>query len=313
MKKKLLLGAGILLLAGLGIAYTPSIPQQELHAKYTNQHSQFVSHGQGLRVHYRDQGLKSGDVIVMLHGNSNSLHDFEPLIALLGEEYRIISLDFPGHGLTGAHPEEKYGYRGLSDALTLVANELGLEKVNLLGHSMGGWVAWRYAVDNPDFISSLILISASGMPLESTDNQDSGLGFRLLQSPVGPLLSGFSLPRLTIEKSMDKSVYKTLENHDQIIDRTWELLRHPQNRTALAYRAHESREVEKADMAKQIRKPTLLIWGDQDTLVPPSAALNFERRINGAQMLILPEVGHLPMLEATDKVAQAVREFLKTE
>ena len=311
MKTKLILVTFTLLASLLWIGYTPSISQESLIAKYANDYSGFVRDQQGLRVHFRDQGVPGGKVIVMLHGNSNSLHNFEPLVALLRKEYRLITLDFPGHGLTGAHPENQYGYAGLSDALELVIAKLALDKIVLLGHSMGGWVAWRYTVDNPNLVDSLILMSASGMPPRSGDPEaEIGLGFSLLKSPIGPVLSGYTMPRITIEKSMDKSTYKKLGAHDQIIHRTWELLRHPENRTALAYRAHEGREINKADMAKQIYQPTLLIWGAEDTLIPASATLSFAERIDKSQKVILPEVGHLPMLEATGAVAQAIRDFI---
>lgn len=311
MKTKLVLVTFTLLAVLLWIGHTPSISQQSLTAKYTNDHSRFVADRQGLQVHFRDQGVAGGKVIVMLHGNSNSLHSFEPLVALLKKQYRLITLDFPGHGLTGAHPENQYGYAGLSDALDLVIAELALDNIVLLGHSMGGWVAWRYTVDNPSLVDSLILISASGMPPRPGDPKpDIGLGFTLLKSRIGPILSGYTLPRITIEKSMDKSTYRKLDTRHQIIDRTWELLRHPENRTALAYRAKEGREHDKADMAKQINQPTLLIWGAEDTLIPVEGALSFGERIDNSEKVILAQVGHLPMLEATDQVATAIRGFV---
>ena len=154
-------------------------------------------------------------------------------------------------------------------------------------------------------------MSATGMPVRPGDPEPKiGLGFKLLQSAIGPILAGYTMPRMSIEKSMDRSTYKKLLTHDQIIDRSWELLRHPENRAALATRAHEGRELDKADLAKQIDQPTLLIWGTEDTFVPASAALSFSERINNSTTVILPEVGHLPMLEATAAVAQAIRDFV---
>jgi pimeloyl-ACP methyl ester carboxylesterase len=311
MKTNLLLVVSVLFASFLWLGHTPSISPPSLITKYANDDSTFVRDQQGLRVHFRDQGVRGTKVIVMLHGNSNSLHNFEPLVALLKDQYRLITLDFPGHGLTGAHPNNQYGYAGLSDALELVMVELDLDNIVLLGHSMGGWVAWRYTVDKPDFVDSLILMSATGMPVRPGDPEpDVGLGFKLLQSSIGPILSAYTMPRISIEKSMDKSTFKRLRTRDQIIDRSWELLRHSENRAALATRAHQGRELDKADLAKKISQPTLLIWGEQDTFVPPSAVLSFSERINNSTTVMLPEVGHLPMLEATAAVAQAIRDFI---
>jgi len=201
MKKKFTI-AGLLigLTALLWIGYTPNIPVETLTKKYSNHESEFVSNDQSLRVHFRDEGVSDGKVIVFLHGNSNSLHAFDPLVDELKHDYRIVRLDFPGHGLTGAHPQNQYGYKELSQAVSMVVESLSLQDFTLLGHSMGGWVAWRYAVDYPEQLSSLILMSASGMPKREGDPQrDVGLGFKLLQSPIGPYLSAYSLPRITVQ------------------------------------------------------------------------------------------------------------------
>jgi len=313
MKKNFTI-AGLLigLTALLWIGYTPNIPVETLTKKYSNHESEFVSNDQSLRVHFRDEGVPDGKVIVLLHGNSNSLHAFDPLVDELKHDYRIVRLDFPGHGLTGAHPQNQYGYKELSQAVSMVVESLSLQDFTLLGHSMGGWVAWRYAVDHPEQLSSLILMSASGMPKREGDPQrDVGLGFKLLQSPIGPYLSAYSLPRITVQKSTEASVFNKNLVTDRLIDQYWDLLRHPQNRTALAHRAHAERELNKADLAKSIKVPTLLLWGEHDTFTPASAALSFAERINNTKTVILPEVGHMPMFEATDLSAQSIREFLE--
>lgn len=310
-KQYKLLGVLFAIAALIWLGYTPNIPVEHLHQKYSNEESEFVSNEQGLKIHFRDEGAQDKNAIVLLHGNSNSLHAYEPLVKKLKNDYRVISLDFPGHGLSGAHPNNQYGYKQLSQAVTLVVKHLSLERFTLIGHSMGGWVAWRYAVDHPEQLSALILVAASGMPARQDDpKQELGLGFRLLKSPIGPYLSAYTLPRITIQKSTQASVYKKSLVTDELIDRYWELLRHPQNRKALVYRAHVERDLNKSELASTIKAPTLLIWGQQDTFVPPSSAISFAERINNTQTILLPEVGHTPILEAIDQTAQGVRDFL---
>jgi pimeloyl-ACP methyl ester carboxylesterase len=310
-KSALKIAAVALTISLLWLGYTPDMPKELLLQKYSNGESKFVANEHGLRVHFRDQGDTDARAIVLLHGNSNSLHTFEPLVNALVSDYRVISLDFPGHGLTGAHPGNDYGYRGLSEALELVVDHLSLKDFTLLGHSMGGWVSWRYAVDNQDQLRALILMSASGMPPRENDPiSEGGLGFKLLGSPIGPLISSYTLPRSIIKKSTEESmVQKTLATKE-LVDTFWELLREPENRRALAYRAKEGRELEKADLAKSIKLPTLLIWGEQDSFVYPSASTSFSERIGHTQTLLLPSVGHLPMLESTEAVAVAIHRFI---
>lgn len=308
--KLLILIIGITALLWLG--HTPNISVDKLVNKYSNHESEFVSNEQGLKVHFRDEGESDASAIVLLHGNSNSLHAFEPLVKELKDDYRLISLDFPGHGLTGAHPNNQYDVEGLSQAVELVVKHLALEDFTLLGHSMGGRVAWRYAVNHPEQLSSLVLVSASGMPPRQGDpKKELGIGFKLLQSPVGPYLSAYTMPRITVQKSTEASMFKKDLVTDVLIDQFWELLRHPQNRKALAHRAHVKRDLTKADLANNIKAPTLLIWGEKDTFVPPSSTISFAERIKNTKTLLIPEVGHMPMLEATETTAKAIRDFLK--
>lgn len=302
-----------LLVVILWLGYTPNVPVETLVNRYSNAESEFVSNDRGLKVHFRDEGSPNGKAIVLLHGNLNSLHAFEPLVENLKRDHRVISLDFPGHGLTGVHPSNQYGYEGLSDAVELVVNHLSLKNFTLLGHSMGGRVAWRYAAEYPTQLNALVLMAASGMPKRPGDPQtDLGFGFKLLLSPIGPYLSAYSMPRFTVQKSTEASVYKKEFATDQLIDQYWDLLRHPQNRSALAHRAHAPRELDKADLAKKIVVPTLLIWGEQDTFVPISATISFSDRIKNTQTIVLPDVGHTPALEAPELTAQGIREFLES-
>ncbi|MBT8471211.1 MAG: alpha/beta hydrolase, partial [Marinicaulis sp.] len=167
MKKILLvLLAFIVIAAALFLLRTPDTDPEEMRAKYTNNASQFAASDDGkLVVHYRDQGVRSGIPIILLHGTASSLHTWEPLVALLGDEYRIISLTLPGHGLTGPHPDDDYTFEGMAQAVDLVVEKLRLPNFVLGGNSMGGWVTWRYALKYPERVDALVLLDAWGMPL----------------------------------------------------------------------------------------------------------------------------------------------------
>lgn len=91
----------VLIVAGL-LLWRPDIPFDRLEAKYANAQSRFLDLPGGLHIHYRDQGVRNGPPIVMIHGYSAALQAWEPWVARLGDRYRIITLDLPGHGLTRA-------------------------------------------------------------------------------------------------------------------------------------------------------------------------------------------------------------------
>lgn len=311
MKRYLLALAVLLFLIAIISLRTLDTDRNEMLDKYTNQHSSFIGGESGLNVHYRDQGKRDGRPVIFLHGSSGSLHVFEPLIGKIRGSYRLISYDHPGHGLTGPHPSNDYSYAGYSHVLDLVLSELHIEKFVLVGHSMGGWIAWRYAAEHPDTVDALILISASGMPARKGDPAPRlSLGQRLMQTSFGRWLSEYTMPRSMIKSSSRMAIYDDDMVSDELVDQFWELMRFPGNRQAFSIRSQMSRDLHLAHVANEIEAPTLLIWGDRDTSVLPSTALSFNERIKRSEILILTDVGHLPMLEAPVDSQAAIEQFL---
>lgn len=284
---------------------------QAMMEKYTNAASQFAENEEGLRVHFRDQGNPNGPPLILIHGTSASLHTWEPLVERLGGEYRVITYSQPGHGLTGPHPRDDYSFAGMAEALDLVTDALDLDRFALAGNSMGGWVAWRYALRHPDKIDALILLDASGMPLRDGEREPPmNIGFKLLGTPLGRLILKNYTPRFLIEKSARDSVsVKEIMTNDAIV-RYWELMRYPGNRNAAALIASVDRETGYADRVSEINAPTLLIWGAEDQLVYASAARSFDERLPNAEIVIYENVGHLPMEEAPDRTARDIDAFL---
>lgn len=291
---------------------TPDTDPQAMTVKYTNAHSRFVENDAGLLVHYRDEGNPGGIPIVLLHGNSASLHTWAPLVERLGAKYRIITYTHPGHGLTGPHPRDDYSFTGMADALDLVANELALDSFVLGGNSMGGWVAWRYALANPEKVDALLLLDASGMPLREGETAPPlNLGFRLQQNAFGRFLLQQFTPRNIVKKSLLDTVSVNAIVDEAMVDRYWELLRLPGNRKAAAHRALADREPHMAQDVGTITAPALVIWGAEDQLIYATAAETFDERLPNAEVVIYDGVGHLPMEEAPDRTAEDIDRFLE--
>ncbi len=303
------------LIAALAAAFfvlrTPDTNRTAMIAKYGGSSPMFAEGPSGMKVHWRDEGCKSCPAIIFLHGTSASLHAWTPLVERLGVEYRIISYDQPGHGLTGPHPLGDYSASGMFQALNAVAAAAGLEHFILGGNSMGGWIAWRYALAYPERVDALILIDAGGTPLrEGEAPPPLNLGFRLARNPLArPIVENFA-PRSLVEQSLFDSVAVDSIVTPELVDRYWELLRFPGNRRAAAQTLTVDREMAYADRLREIAAPTLVIWGAEDRLVYPSAALTFDERIPNAEVLVLAGVGHVPMEEAPDETANAIRRFL---
>lgn len=290
---------------------TPPSNREDMIKKYSNQHSKFITGSNGLEIHYRDQGRDDGPPLVLVHGNSISLHFFTPLVDQLDSQFRLISYDQPGHGLTGPTEDQHYDYQVFAQALDDIIDKLDLKQMVLVGHSLGGWVSWRYASEHPERIAALVLLTASGSPpLENNTQSNSGIGFRIAQTSIGRFLSRFISPRFMFEQSNKQAIYNDALVDDQLVDMTWELLRFPGNQTAFAKRAAMSREIELFEKSKQIAAPTLLIWGSKDTFIPAATAISFETNIPVTEKVLLEDVGHLPMYEAPAQVADLIGGFV---
>jgi pimeloyl-ACP methyl ester carboxylesterase len=314
--KRLLALAMILVLAAAGAVFalrTPDTDPAEMIAKYGGAHAEFAAGPAGMRVHWRDQGCRTCPAMILVHGSNASLHAWAALVERLGSEYRVISYDQPGHGLTGPHPRDDYSAAGMFEALEAVAAAAGVERFVLGGNSMGGWISWRYALAHPERVAALILIDAAGMPLRAGETPPPlNLGFRLARSPLArPLVERYT-PRGLIRKSLLDTTAVDEIVTEEMVDRYWELLRFPGNRRATAIRASVDREEGFAARVGEITAPTLVIWGAEDQLVRPSAAQTFAERISGATVAIFDGVGHIPMEEAPDRTAEAITDFLQS-
>jgi pimeloyl-ACP methyl ester carboxylesterase len=290
--------------------YAGDIPVKELRAKYGNAESEFVRLDNGLTVHLRDEGPKDAPAIILLHGSNASLHTWEQWTARLKDKYRIIRFDQIGHGLTGPDLKHCYTPACFVDTVDRVAKNRGLDKFYLGGNSMGGGVSHAYAVAHPEKLLGLILVDAGGAP--DAKPKALPIGFRIAQMPGINRLMTVVTPRSIIERSLHGSVSNQSVITDAEVDEYWELLRHPGNRQATLKRFSTPRtQIAEADISAATRAiPTLIIWGEEDKLIPASAAKWFAKTYPNNVTHIYKGIGHLPMEETPDQSAADVLEWL---
>ena len=311
MRRAGLAAVGLLaaLLAGfVAWAWAPDTDRAAMIAKYGGSQARWAEGPDGLRVHYRVSGPEDALPLVLIHGTSASLHTWAPLRERLDDAYRVVAYDQPGHGLTGPHPDRDYSYGGMADGLEAVLAAENIEQAVFVGNSMGGWIAWQHALAQPDQVLALVLLDASGIPLD--EKPKNALGFRLMRSPLGRAAAQRLTPRAAIEASVHDTISREEIITAAMVDRYWELLRYPGNRQAMADMFARQRE-DLSDRLGEIEAPTLVLWGDEDQLVPVSSAQGFVDRMPDAQAVIYDGVGHLPMEEVPDAVATDLRTFLE--
>lgn len=305
----LALAAGALALLFAAVR-TPDVPVETLRARYASPASMFLEVAPGFAVHVRDEGPRDAPVLLLLHGSNASLHTWEPWVERLGGQYRIVSLDLQGHGLTGPIPTGCYAGSCMAETVEQVRARLGIAQMAVGGNSMGGLVAIRYALAHPDRVTSLVLVDSAGAQLAGGGRRP--LGFRIAGIPGVRTLAEHITPRALIERSLDQSTSVKSAASPEKVDRYWELLRHPGNRAATIARFATPREPFGADMLKALSNlPVLILWGREDRLFPPAAAEWFKAALPQAELVILDGVGHIPQEEAPDASAEAVRAFLE--
>ena len=295
--------------AGLIAAFRdPDVPASMLVAKYGQGASQFITLSTGANVHFRDQGQRLGPVLVLLHGSNASLHTWEPWVAALADQFRVISVDLPAHGLTGPVPGDDYSQEGMVKFVYEFTAALKLAPFALAGNSMGGGVAARFAIEHPERLTNLILVDAGGMP--TAVERDPGLGFRLARMPIIQNLMLYVTPRNLFEDGLKKAIFDDTLVTPALVDRYWELNRREGTRAASLKRFQIAPDTFVQDNAAKIATPTLILWGSEDTLTPPDMGEAYAGAIKNSKLIEYDNVGHITMEEVPDQSARAVREFL---
>ena len=311
MKRFLLaLFAGIFVaVIGVGIwAWTPDMPTAQARAKYADAASRFVDLGGGLIVHVRDEGPRDAPVLLLIHGSNASLQTWDGWVARLGKHLRIVRFDLPAHGLTGPHPRGDYRAAAYVEVTDRLMTRLHVDRFAIAGNSMGGWVAWHYALAHPDRVARLILVDSSGAP--GGEPGPPSLLVRLIQVPwITPIAAHFT-PRALIASGVRQSIENQAVVTDAMIDRYWDLLRYPGNRVATIARSDAPRASADAAAIARLTMPVLILWGARDPLIPLADGRWFQAHIPHGTLIVYPGIGHIVMEETPERSAADVAHWL---
>ena len=294
------------------------IPREELEAKYATGPSQFLDLPDGARIHFRDEGRPESPVIVLLHGFNGSLFNFERLVPLLAKDFRLISIDLPGFGLTGAIPSANYTTESFMDTVTRLTNQLGIEKFLIAGNSMGGGVAWRYTLENPTKVEGLILLASSGVgskedvkKFEERENNPP-IVWRLMNSTLFKKFLNYYTPKFFATEGLKRSVYDQKFADADHANQFHDLVLLQGSRNAiLSMTMGGRRQMYGPESLSKITSPTLVIHGEEDNIIGFERSSVFKENIDNAEIKIYPEIGHLPMYEDPVRTANDIIKFFK--
>ncbi|NJS39883.1 MAG: alpha/beta fold hydrolase [Rhodobacteraceae bacterium] len=305
---KRILGKGLaglmILLAGLAVLlYTPDRPRAALEALYLRGPGDQVDIA-GVRLHLRDEGPRDGPAIVLLHGVGSSLHTFDGWAEGLAATHRVIRYDMPGAGLSGPDSDRNYSdERGVTQLLA-VLDHLGIKRATIGGNSIGGRLAWRFAAAHPDRMERLVLIAPDGY---------ASPGFDYGKPPAVPFVleaMTYALPKWALRPNIAAAYADPSRLSDAVVERYHALLLAPGNRQAMLDRMRQTVLVPPEPYLQGIKVQVLLLWGENDAMIPVANAQDYLANLANARLVVLPSLGHVPQEEAPAVSLQPVLEFL---
>jgi pimeloyl-ACP methyl ester carboxylesterase len=299
----------LLLIVGYGVAnYRADRSVAELLREYGTPESKFLA-VDGLQVHYRDEGPRTDTVpLVLIHGTGASLLTWDGWVSALKAKKRIIRFDLPAYGLTGPNATGTYSGSYYTQFLATFLTKAGIRQCDLAGNSLGGFVAWQFALAHPEWIRKLVLIDAAGYPLQS---KSVPLAFQIARMPILKEFVAYITPRSVIEQSIKNVYADPTKVSDQLIDQYLNMTLRAGNRQAFVSRINQKPD-SLWQRIGQIKTPTLVLWGAQDRLIPPVNATRFHQDLSNDTLVVLPNAGHVPMEESPTETAAIVQKFLET-
>jgi pimeloyl-ACP methyl ester carboxylesterase len=289
-------------------------PVEELIPLYANKDSKFMPI-LGMKVHYRDEGIQSDSTpLILLHGMSSSLNTWDSVVIGLKDKKRVISLDLPGFGLTGPSPENAYNFDYYSKFIDSFTTRLKIKRFILVGNSMGGAISLNYALHNPQGLAKMVLVDAAGYPKKG---ESGSLGFTIASTPVINNLLLYATPKFLVRKSLETVYYDQARVTDEQVERFHDVAIREGNRAAAllifkgSFQGNSKRFLNSnVSRIKDIKTPTLILWGDKDNLISVDNVAQFQRDIQGSKAEIYKNVGHVPMEEVPGKVATSIARFV---
>ncbi|MFM7327774.1 MAG: alpha/beta fold hydrolase, partial [Bacteroidota bacterium] len=282
---KIIAGVFLLLFVLTASLYRPDLSITEAESRYRTPTSQFLDI-EDARVHVRIRG--SGPALFLIHGSFSSLHTWQPWEDSLSTTFTTVSMDLPGHGLTGPNKLDDYSQEYYVRVVFGIADRLGIDTFAVAGNSMGGNVAYRMALNQPRRITKLVLIDAAGPPAAGSPSTANPSGspfiFRLLSTPVLSTMMVKCTPKFLFRSTL-KDVYGDPERiTDAQVDRYYDLILREGNRVATLKRI---RGIRSETPSGKVDCPTFILWGEQDRWIPVAVAKRFHEAIPESQLTVM--------------------------
>jgi len=263
----------------------------------------------GRQVNYVDIGSGSRDPVVFVHGLGGQWQNWLENIPRVAQERRVIALDLPGFGLS-AMPREKITISGYGRTVNALCEQLGLGLVEVVGNSMGGYIGAEVAIQFPERVDRLILVSAAGITSADLAHQPI-----LTLGRVANAVASWNAARHRHVASRRKSRHMALAlvaRHPSLLkaDLAYEGFFKGTGKPGFEDALRACLEYDFRDRLTEISRPTLIVWGEQDSIIPVRDANEFERLIPDSRKVVMAETGHVSMAERPAAFNDLMMDFL---
>src|ERR1700722_2866398 len=267
----------------------------------------------GDRIAYREAGR--GDALLLIHGMAGSSATWRAIIPQLSKKYRVIAPDLLGHGMS-AKPRGDYSLGAFAVFLRDLLDELGVHRATVIGQSLGGGIAMQFTYQHRHYCDRLALIGSGGL------GPDLSPMLRILSAPGAELVLPVVAPQPVLNIGNKLGSWLTSAGiHSPRAGEIWNAyssLSDSQTRQAFLrtlrsvvdYRGQAVSAVNKLHVSSGL--PTLLIWGDQDRIIPVAHGYAAHDAVPGSRLEVLEGVGHFPHVESPTAVVEILDDFIVT-
>jgi pimeloyl-ACP methyl ester carboxylesterase len=267
----------------------------------------------GLRVHYQEFGEENKPVMLLIHGYSASNFTWKTAAPLLAEEgFRVIAVDMIGFGFSAKPGWFDYTISSQARIIERFMDRLGIGSALVVGSSYGGAVAAMLTLDYPERVEKLVLVDAV-----SNDEALQNPLVHLVRVPLlGELIGAFLVDSKAFVRHRMKTSLASSNYHLVTKDRINGIHRplhaaDGHNSMLISIRNWQAQRIEHD--AHLITQPTLLIWGDQDIVIPPHNGRTLHRLIPDSRLIMFKDCGHVPQEEYPEDFVKVVTEFCETK
>jgi pimeloyl-ACP methyl ester carboxylesterase len=257
----------------------------------------------GLNVVLRGDG--SAPPLVLLHGLAERCQVFDWLAPLLAPQLRLVAIDLPGFGASPPLPGGGFDLGEVCRRVEAAIAELGLVRPAMLGHSLGGGVAVRYAAERPGTLRALALIAPAGLIATGAVRPSWR---RPRMHAAGRSVIRVATPLIAAWPGLRRRAFARVVGDPATLDRALarELLMGAAMGRSTPAAGIEIVYAGLRDRIDALTLPVLVVWGERDHVVAPRYAAMLRDALPDGRLLFMPRIGHVPMCEAPDAVATAL-------